>query len=132
VNSTLVKNRDLYPEILDQAKNHYSRYTLKNNDQPHTSFPPTVEVYQELTMNRTIVEIQAVDQVGLLYLLSRAISVQGFDITFSRIGTERGIAIDTFYIENSDPESAVNETRLLALRDVLTEIITPVEEAAEA
>ena len=132
VNSTLIKNRDLYPEILAQAKKHYSRYTLNHKDRPHTSFPPTVEVYQELTMNRTIVEIQAVDQVGLLYLLSRAISAEGFDITFSRIGTERGIAIDTFYIENSDTEKAVDQPRLHALRDVLKGIITPVEEAAEA
>jgi len=132
VNSSLIKNRDLYPEILGQAKKYYSRYSLKNNAGPHTSFPPTVEVYQELSMNRTIVEIQAVDQVGLLYLLSRAISEQGFDITFSRVGTERGIAIDTFYIESSGTERAVDETRLHALRDVLTEIITPVEETTES
>ena len=30
----------------------------------HSSFPPTVEVYHELSMQRTIVEIQARDQIG--------------------------------------------------------------------
>jgi len=77
------------------------------------------------------VEIQAVDRVGLLYLISRAISEQGFDITFSRIGTERGIAIDTFYIENTIEEKPVDEDRLLKLRDVLKEIITH-DETSEA
>lgn len=131
VKASLIEDRDLYPEILGQAKKHYSRYRLKQNEGPHTSFPPTVEVYRELSMKRTIVEIQAVDRVGLLYLISRAISEQGFDITFSRIGTERGIAIDTFYIENTIEEKPVDEDRLLKLRDVLKEIITH-DEISEA
>lgn len=125
IKASLITDRDLYPEILGQAKKHVSRYTLNQNDGPHTSFPPTVEVYHELSMKRTIVEIQAVDRVGLLYLLSRTISEQGFDITFSRIGTERGIAIDTFYIESTNSENSIDEERLHALRDVLTEIIAP-------
>ena len=131
VKASLIEDRDLYPEILGQAKKHYSRFTLKQKEGPHTSFPPTVEVYRELSMKRTIVEIQAVDRVGLLYLVSRAISAQGFDITFSRIGTERGIAIDTFYIENTDPEKPADEERLHALRDVLAEIIAPEEKSEE-
>lgn len=131
VETSLVSDRDLYPEILAQTKKQVRRYTLNRNDGPHTSFPPSVEVYHELSMKRTIVEIQAPDQIGLLYLVSRAISNQGFDITFSRIGTERGIAIDTFYIESSDPEKPADQDRLHALRDVLKEIITPKEESAE-
>ncbi|MCC6414689.1 MAG: [protein-PII] uridylyltransferase, partial [Opitutaceae bacterium] len=115
----------LYPQILAQAQKLVSRYTLNSNQGPHTSFPPTVEVYHELTMDRTIVEIQARDQIGLLYRLARAISKQGFDITFARIGTERGIALDTFYIESSDPAAPADNTRLLELRDVLNAIIQP-------
>ncbi|MFZ9683510.1 MAG: hypothetical protein ACO3DQ_09965, partial [Cephaloticoccus sp.] len=60
------------------------------------------------------------------------ISKQGFDITFARIGTERGIAIDTFYIESSDPAKPADEERLLELREVLTGIIKPAEDAAAA
>jgi [protein-PII] uridylyltransferase len=98
----------------------------------HASFPPTVDVYHELSMQRTIVEVQARDEIGLLFRLAKTISDHGFDITFARIGTERGIAIDTFYIENASPETAEDNTRLHALRDALSTIITPADTAAVA
>ncbi|HVU24500.1 MAG TPA: [protein-PII] uridylyltransferase [Opitutus sp.] len=127
IEAALVSNKDLYPEILAQAKKHAaSRYTPATNGEAlHTSFPPTVEVYHELAMQRTIVEIQARDQIGLLYRLAKAISDHGFDITFSRIGTERGVAIDTFYIEGSEGAQPVDTPRLQVLRDALMEIIKP-------
>ena len=127
IEAALVSNKDLYPEIVAQAKKHAaSRYTGVNNGEAlHNSFPPTVEVYHELAMQRTIVEIQARDQIGLLYRLAKIISDQGFDITFARIGTERGVAIDTFYIESSEPSQPIDTPRLQALRDTLTEVIRP-------
>ena len=74
-------------------------------------------------MERTIVEIQARDQIGLLYRLAKTISDHGFDITFARIGTERGVAIDTFYIESANHEPVEDSTRLHTLRDALADII---------
>src|SRR5687767_9938693 len=91
----------------------------------HSSFPPTVDVYHELSMERTIVEVQARDQIGLLYRLAKTISDHGFDITFARIGTERGVAIDTFYIEGANHEVMETPERLHALRDALNEVIAP-------
>ena len=127
IENALVGHHDLYPEIVAQAKKvAASRYTpAANGEALHSSFPPTVEVYHELSMARTIVEIQARDQIGLLYRLAKAISDAGFDITFARIGTERGVAIDTFYIESSEPTQPADSPRLHALRDSLTEIIKP-------
>ncbi len=127
IEAALVSNKDLYPDIVAQARKHAaSRYTgTANGEALHTSFPPTVEVYQELAMQRTIVEIQARDQIGLLYRLARIISEDGFDITFARIGTERNVAIDTFYIESSDPLQVVDTARLQALRDKLMDVIRP-------
>lgn len=130
VEAALVGNKDLYPAIVAQAQKHTGRYTLNRTEGPHTSFPPTVEVYHELSMERTIVEIQARDQIGLLYLLAKTISEHGFDITFARIGTERGIAIDTFYIENADAERPADKERLEGLRDALAGIINPATTAA--
>jgi [protein-PII] uridylyltransferase len=132
IEAALVSNKDLYPEIVAQAKKYAaSRYTVSNNSEAlHTSFPPTVEVYHELAMQRTIVEIQARDQIGLLYRLAKIISDHGFDITFARIGTERGVAIDTFYIESSDPGNVIDTVRLQGLRDALTEVIKPSAVAA--
>ncbi len=134
IEAALVSNKDLYPDIVAQAKKlTANRYTASQNGEAlHTSFPPTVEVYHELAMQRTIVEIQARDQIGLLYRLAKIISDQGFDITFSRIGTERGVAIDTFYIESTDALQPVDTARLQALRDTLMDVIKPAPAAAAA
>ena len=127
IESSLISNADLYPEILAQAKKiAATRYLYaKGGEVLHSSFPPTVDVYHELSMQRTIVEIQARDQIGLLYRLAKAIFDHGFDITFARIGTERGVAIDTFYIESANHEAVEDPERLQKLRTALTEVITP-------
>ena len=131
VEEALVSNKDLYPDIVAQARKlPVPRYTtVTKGDIHHGSFPPTVEVYHELSMQRTIVEVQARDQIGLLFRLAKTISDHGYDITFARIGTERGIAIDTFYIDNAPAEADAPSdiTRLHALRDALALIIAPVD-----
>ena len=127
IEEALVQNKDLMPDIMTQAKKiAATRYLAPSNGETlQSSFPPTVDVYHELSMQRTIVEIQARDQIGLLYRLAKTISDHGFDITFARIGTERGVAIDTFYIEGANREPIDDESRLTKLRDGLNEVIAP-------
>ncbi len=128
VDDALVGQGDLYPAIVEQAKKHAASrlFSTAAEGGIHTaSFPPTVDVYHELSMQRTIVEIQARDEIGLLFRLAKTISDHGYDITFARIGTERGVAIDTFYIEDASHQTAADNTRLHALRDALQEIIAP-------
>ncbi|MEO0054918.1 MAG: hypothetical protein RLZZ50_865, partial [Verrucomicrobiota bacterium] len=132
VEEALVTNKDLYPDIVAQAKKVRSaRYGIEKN-LPHASFPPLVEVYHELSMQRTIVEVQARDEIGLLFRLARVISEHGYDITFARIGTERDVAIDSFYIENARAETAPDPARLPALRDALLAIVAPAAPVAAA
>lgn len=127
IEEALVANRDLLPDIAAQAKKIAStRYLASSTGETlHSSFPPTVDVYHELSMQRTIVEIQARDQIGLLYRLAKIICDHAFDITFARIGTERGVAIDTFYIESANHQPVDSPERLVALRDAMTEVISP-------
>jgi [protein-PII] uridylyltransferase len=131
VNDALVSHKDLMPDIAAQAKKLAgSRYAATASAQP-VSFPPTVEVYNEISLKRIIVEIQAHDQIGLLYRLVKAISDHQFDITFARINTERSVAIDTFYIESTKPDEEVDVARLHILRDALREIIATPAPAAK-
>ncbi|HEU5081499.1 MAG TPA: [protein-PII] uridylyltransferase [Opitutaceae bacterium] len=133
VDQALIANKDLYPDILAQAKKYsQSRYTgtPSGTETLQSSFPPTVDVYHELSLQRTIVEIQGYDQIGLLYQLAKTIYDHGFDITFARISTERGIALDTFYIESANHEPTADTSRLTALRDTLMTVIAPPEPSA--
>lgn len=126
IEEALVANRDLLPDISAQAKRlAATRYlSASSGEMLQSSFPPTVEVYHELSMQRTIIEIQARDQIGLLYRLAKTISDHQFDITFARIGTERGVAIDTFYIEDVNDAPIEDEGRLHRLRDAIGDVIS--------
>jgi [protein-PII] uridylyltransferase len=57
-----------------------------------------VEVYYEFDLDRTVIEIQCNDRLGLLFRIGRAIQEGGYAITFANIATEQGFAIDTFYV----------------------------------
>jgi [protein-PII] uridylyltransferase len=126
IEEALVTDKDLYPDIVAQAKKvRSSRFGSDKVSALPASFPPTVEVYHELSMQRTIVEVQALDEIGLLFRLAKIISDHGFDITFARIGTEREIAIDSFYIESARSEREVDTARLALLQTALAEVIAP-------
>ncbi len=132
----LMHNTDLLPQIMEQAEKQAAarRYTRDTGraEIVQATFPPRVDVYHELSMERTIVEVQAPDAMGLLFRCARTISEHQFDITFARIGTERHMAIDTFYIVDVSHAEISDPHRLKQLRDDLLEIVTPGEIPAAA
>jgi [protein-PII] uridylyltransferase len=124
VQDALLHHKDFLPEIIEQARKHASQPYLREHDRLRAPIPPSIEVYNELSLNRTIIEVQANDQIGLLYQLTKAISDHGYDITFARISTERGVALDTFYIESLNPNELNPAGQLVALRDRLNQIVS--------
>lgn len=117
----LLENKDLLPALKEFEKK--AAATSNDKDMLPAPFPPRVDVYHELSLKRTIIEIQATDRIGLLFQLARLISNKGFNISFARIATERGVAMDTFYIENVDQEENGQTSNLLLLREELDAII---------
>jgi [protein-PII] uridylyltransferase len=126
----LIDNKDLLPAL----KEFESKLAAASDDRDMlpAPFPPSVDVYHELSLKRTIIEVQATDRIGLLFQLARRISKRGFDISFARIATERGVAMDTFYIENVDHDEEASETaNLLQLRQELDAIVRGSSEATK-
>ncbi|MCD8483349.1 MAG: hypothetical protein LR015_12230 [Verrucomicrobia bacterium] len=123
VEDALLRNKDLMPEIIEQARKFKTPSWLKKEDQLKAPLPPSVDVYHELSLRRTIIEVQATDSIGLLYKLTKAIFDNGFDITFARISTERNVAVDTFYIEPINQKQNDDTSRLLSLRQALNSIV---------
>ncbi len=130
VRDSLLHNKDLLPEILEQARKHRQLSYLRTQDRLSAPLPPSIDIYQELAQKRTIIEVQASDQIGLLYQMTKAISDHNFDITFARISTERGVAIDTFHVQNVNPNEGDTTSQLFSLRDSLNKIVTPESLAA--
>ena len=51
--------------------------------------------------DRTVIDVETEDRVGLLFALSSAFNELGIDLALAKIVTEKGAAIDSFYV--SDP-----------------------------
>lgn len=120
----VVRNKDLSKPILEESKRQQPKKLFGADKHAHTPFPQTVDVYREVELAKTVVEIEAYDKIGLLYFLGKVMYEMGYDMTFARIATERNIAVDTFYIENSrDTTDSKNETNLVDLKNSLAKVI---------
>ena len=61
--------------------------------------------------DRTLIEIETEDRLGLLYTISQTFAELRLDISAARIVTERGAAIDSFYVSDADGVKIVGPER---------------------
>jgi [protein-PII] uridylyltransferase len=73
--------------------------------------PALVELDNATSDTRTIVDLQAEDRVGLLYEVSRALAELNVSVHLAKILTEKGAAIDTFYIAERNGAKILNPVR---------------------
>lgn len=78
---------------LEQARKKGRRRAVSDLD-----FPSRVTFDNDADPRFTLIEIQTPDRIGLLHDLVRCFSRNKIDIALSRISTESGAAIDTFYV----------------------------------
>jgi len=69
--------------------------------------PTRIDFDNDTSANRTILEIETEDHVGLLYVISQALTELNLDISLAKISTEKGAAIDTFYVCEQDGQKIV-------------------------
>ena len=100
--SALKYDKDLLPVILEQGMKSEHPPFLKFEERLKAPIPHRVDSHKDKRLNLIIVEIQATDQIGLLYRIAKVIYDRGFNIEFARISTELDVAVDTFHITNID------------------------------
>lgn len=70
----------------------------------------SIKIDNELSEQYTVIDVVTPDEPGLLYYISQKLSDLNLDIWLAKISTERGAAIDTFYVTEveggkiSDPD----------------------------
>jgi len=80
-----------------QSRTLYQAYT---GDQ----MPTQITLDNESSANRSLIEIETEDRIGLLYKLSERLAELGVNISAARICTEKGGAVDTFYVTDQEGE----------------------------
>jgi len=63
--------------------------------------PTAIRFDNETSEHRTVIDLETEDRVGLLYTVSQTLSEMGLDIAVAKISTDRGAAIDSFYVSDS-------------------------------
>lgn len=64
--------------------------------------PTRVRCDAEPSNQRTVIDLEAEDRLGLLYVVSKVLAKLGVDIVLAKISTEKGAAIDTFYVQEKE------------------------------
>ncbi len=85
--------------------------------------PTQIRLDNEASESRTLIEIETEDRLGLLYTISQTLAELALDISAARIVTERGAAIDSFYVRELDGNQVVSVERQLLIEDRLRSAI---------
>ena len=102
-----------------------ARTRVKGQSMPQDfDFPTRVRVNNDTNPLYSVVEVQCPDRLGLLYELLRAFSHLGVNIFTSRITTEKGAAIDTFYVNDEKGEKITDNIELNRLILALTQAVS--------
>ena len=82
--------------LLEQARRSLQRKRLHELE-----FPTGIAIDNKAHPAYTLIQIETPDRIGLLYDLLTALGQEGVTIALSRINTQKGGAVDTFYVCDS-------------------------------
>lgn len=80
-----------------------------------SELPTLVLVDQHASRDHTLLDVQTADYPGLLYRIACAIADTGLNLVSARVTTEKGAALDTFYLCDRDGKKIESEEVLTAL-----------------
>ena len=89
--------------------------------------PTRVDFDNESSDTRTVIEIETEDRIGLLYIISQVLSELELDVSAAKISTEKGAAIDSFYVREFDGGKVLLPVRHQAIARKLQQAISSLD-----
>jgi len=77
-------------------------------------FPTRIAMDNRAHPTYTLIQIQTPDRLGLLYDLLSCLDLEDVSIALSRISTQNGAAIDTFYVADRSTRSKITDSQRIA------------------
>ncbi len=77
----------------------------------------------DASADRTFIEVETEDRIGLLYVISQTLAALRLDISTAKICTERGAAIDSFYVSEIAGGKTLDPERLKHIERKLRQAI---------
>lgn len=86
-------------------------------------FPTVVSLNNDDSAEYTILEIQTPDRLGLLHHILQTLTDCGLDIGLAKINTEKGAAMDVFYVTDTEGAKITDEKQLEKTQSAIREMI---------
>ncbi len=98
-----------FGQLMEKARGQ-SRHRLVQG----IEFPTRIAMDNRAHPTYTLIQIQTPDRLGLLYDLLACLDREGVSIALSRISTQNGAAIDTFYVADCSTRSKITDSQRIA------------------
>jgi [protein-PII] uridylyltransferase len=90
------------------------RRQIRHHPAQEMEFPTRIAIDNKAHPGYTLIQIQTPDRLGLLYDLLTCLGQEGIAIASSRISTQNGAAIDTFYVTDSVTRGKIGDSQRIA------------------
>jgi [protein-PII] uridylyltransferase len=118
---------------------HFSHLIAKTRRKPlpgqvelESAVSQWVYINNHISADSTVIELQAVDRIGLLYNVFKVIGNLGHSVTHARISTERGVAVDNIYVQDSQGNKLLDKEVFMELKQRLEARIQRLSDEAHA
>jgi [protein-PII] uridylyltransferase len=100
------------PKLIAQQRISRPLYQAYTGEQ----IPTQIKFDNEMSDTRTFIEVETEDRIGLLYTIADTLTDLEVDISTARILTEKGAAIDSFYVRELDGGKILSAERQKAIQ----------------
>lgn len=105
----------------------HKRFGAEHQRTSVSNLPLRVEVDNDSSENRTVIDVFAHDRPGLLYTVSRAIYELGLSVDLAKISTHYDQVVDVFYVREASGRKVAGPDRLRQIRDSLSSTLEEFE-----
>ena len=92
--------------------------------------PTRIIFDNEASEHRTVIEVETEDRIGLLFTIAQTLAELGLDISTAKICTEKGAAVDSFYVSERSGTKITGTARLQAVEQRLCAAISKLDPGA--